>query len=90
MVVLEAAVMLEAGWDKLVDEVWAIEVEPRLSIERMMVRNGFTLDECEKRMAMQKTNEERRSKASVVIRNEGGDEELRRQLEGLMRERGFL
>ncbi len=90
VVVLEAAVMLEAGWDKLVDEIWAVEVEPEVSIERLMRRNGFTSEESQKRMAMQRTNEERRKAAGVVIRNEGDEAQLREKVEQIVRERGLF
>ncbi len=38
---LEAAVMLEAGWENLVDEVWVVVVEPELAVQRLAARNGL-------------------------------------------------
>ena len=41
MVVLEAAVLLEAGWTDAVDEVWVVVVEPEVAIVRAMSRDGL-------------------------------------------------
>jgi dephospho-CoA kinase len=30
-VVVEAAVMMEAGWDAIMDEVWVVAVEPEIA-----------------------------------------------------------
>lgn len=36
-IVLEAAVLVEAGWTHLVDEVWCVAVEPDVAVERLKV-----------------------------------------------------
>ena len=36
--VLEAAVMLEAGWEDLCDELWVVVVEPDLAVQRLASR----------------------------------------------------
>ncbi len=43
--VLEAAVLVEAGWAKLVDQVWVVEVDQDTSIRRLMARNGLSKEE---------------------------------------------
>jgi dephospho-CoA kinase len=83
VVVLEAALMLEAGWEKFVDEIWMVEAPSHLSIERLMKRNGFTLDECEKCIHMQKSIAESRKVATVFINNNGCYENLKRQVDNI-------
>jgi dephospho-CoA kinase len=80
-VVLEAAVLVEAGWQDLVDEVWVAEVAPETAIERLGSRNGLTREQAEARLRAQLSNEERRRYADVVIENNGTLEDLRRRVD---------
>ncbi|CAM9934915.1 unnamed protein product [Pylaiella littoralis] len=76
-VVLEAAVLLEAGWDDMCDELWVVQVPPAVGRARLMKRNGFSEEEADKRIASQPmTNEERAARAAVVLSNEGSEEDL--------------
>ena len=69
VVVLEAAVMLEAGWQHSLDEVWVVVVDPQTAIERCMARDGLSAAEVRARLDAQAANEERKAKADVVIDN---------------------
>jgi phosphopantetheine adenylyltransferase/dephospho-CoA kinase len=71
VIVLEAAVMIEAGWQDLVDEVWVLSAKPALAIERLMSRNGLTADAAQSRIDSQITNKEREQYADVKIGNSG-------------------
>ncbi|MEX1253113.1 MAG: dephospho-CoA kinase [Dehalococcoidia bacterium] len=75
--VLEAAVLIEADWVPLVDEVWLVEVSPETARQRLMARNALTPEEAESRLQAQLTNEKRRPFADVVIENDGSLDELR-------------
>jgi dephospho-CoA kinase len=59
VVVLEAAVLIEADWIPLVDEVWLVTVSPEIARARLMERNGFSAEDADKRIAAQLTNDER-------------------------------
>lgn len=80
IVVLEAAVLLEAEWTPLVDEVWVVVVPPELARERIVSRNGLTPEQADARIAAQLSNEERLKQAHVVIENAGTLDELRRRV----------
>ncbi|MGI9322036.1 MAG: dephospho-CoA kinase, partial [Pseudomonadales bacterium] len=71
VVVLEAAVALEAGWNDFTDELWVVIAEPEIAIERAMKRDGLTREAVEQRLASQWKNAERTAKADVVIENNG-------------------
>jgi dephospho-CoA kinase len=71
VVVLEAAVLLEAGWQKGMDEVWVVIVDPEIAVARAVSRDNLPEDAVRKRIASQTTNEVRIAAADVVIRNEG-------------------
>jgi phosphopantetheine adenylyltransferase/dephospho-CoA kinase len=76
IIVLEAAVLLEAGWEKAVDEVWAILVAPQTAVARACARDGLSAEDVQRRIDAQMSNEARRAAADVVIDNSGGAETL--------------
>ncbi len=68
--VLEAAVMIEAGWQDLVDEVWVVAVSRDTARERLMARNNLSAEEADKRIDSQISNDERLKHADVLISND--------------------
>lgn len=76
LVVLEAAVLFEAGWEDLVHEVWVVVVEPELAVERLATRNGLDATAARARIDSQLSNDERISRSNVVITNNGTLDEL--------------
>jgi dephospho-CoA kinase len=86
-IVVEAAVLIEAGWQSLVDEVWVVATARERAIERVVATRGTSRDEVERRLANQISDAERAKAAACVIRNDGTLEELRRALERCWRER---
>ena len=81
VVVLEAAVLIEANWIDLVDEVWLVQAAPEAVRQRLGARNGLRPEQAEARLRAQLTNEKRRPYADVVIENDGSLDELRRRVE---------
>lgn len=81
VVVLEAAVLVEAGWQRGLDEVWVVAVEPDVAIERAVARDGLSADEVRARLKAQTSDAERRRHADVLIDNSAGLDELRTQLD---------
>jgi dephospho-CoA kinase len=77
VVVLEAAVLIEADWLDIVDEVWLVLADPAIARQRIVERNGLSPEEADKRISAQLTNEQRRPYAQVVIENNGSLDELR-------------
>lgn len=62
IVVLEAAVMLEAGWNDLCTSLWIVHVEPIVARARLIARNALSQEDADKRINAQMTNSERLSK----------------------------
>ena len=73
--VLEAAVLIEAEWQDLVDEVWVIAVSRDTARERLMARNNFSAEEADKRIDSQISNDERLKHADVLISNDCAPEQ---------------
>ena len=81
VVVLEAAVLLEAGWHGEVDEVWAVTVDPEVAIARATARDGVAAAAVRARIDAQISNAERTAQASTVIDNAGAEADLIAQLD---------
>ncbi len=69
IVVLEAAVLFEAGWQDAVDEVWVVTVPPEVAVARACARDGLSPEDVQRRIDSQMSNDERRARADVVIDN---------------------
>ena len=65
--VVEAAILKEAGWENLCDEVWAVVVPPSVAKERLMKRNSLTAEEAAKRIASQLPGSERIGTAHLLL-----------------------
>jgi phosphopantetheine adenylyltransferase/dephospho-CoA kinase len=81
VVVLEAAVLFEAGWEPLVDEIWVAVVERATAVQRAVARGGLTAAQVEARIDAQLANDERKKRAHVVLDNAGDEAALVRQLD---------
>lgn len=81
VIVLEAAVLLEAGWQDLVDEVWVITVKVATAVERLIARNGLNEEQAMARIQSQMTAKERLEHADVKIDNSESLDDLKRRVE---------
>lgn len=81
VVILEAAVLIEAGWEDMGDEVWVAVVNRDVAIERCMERDGLPREAVESRLDSQISNEERTAGADLVIENNGDADALHAQLD---------
>jgi len=81
IVILEAAVLLEAGWQDIGEEIWVVIVDREIAIERSISRDGFDREAVESRIDSQLTNEERVSQSDVVIENNTDQQQLFDQLQ---------
>jgi len=81
--VVEAAVLIEAGWAPLTDETWVTEAEEDVVVGRVQRRSNLPGEEIQRRIRSQLTREERAKHATVVIENNGGLEELRQHVQEL-------
>jgi len=81
VVVLEAAVLIEAGWQQLVDEIWVTTVDPAVAIERASARDGVDAASVQARIDAQISNAERTAEATVIIDNSADEPQLMQQLE---------
>ena len=77
VVVLEAALLIEANWTSLVDEVWVSVACEAAVLRRLKGRGGLSEQQSLARIRSQMSNEERIKHADVVIHNDGDLDKLR-------------
>ena len=75
--VVEAAVLLEAGWEDLFDQVWTVETPKGVARARLMARQSISSSEADARLAAQMASADRANRSSAVIENTGTVDELR-------------
>ena len=69
--VLDMPLLYEKSIDRLCDRVWCAYVPRDVQLERLMHRDGFTLEEAEARLRSQLPAEEKAARADVVIDTSG-------------------
>ncbi len=79
-IVVEAAILIEANWIPLVDEVWLVETNKQAVVERVAAQRGSPASETEARIASQLSNAERRKHAQLVIHNDGSLADLKQRV----------
>lgn len=70
--VVEAALLFEAGWETLVDEVWTTASPLESVFQRLMSRKGLDEEEVRKRLASQMDIQDRLDRSDVVVDNSAG------------------
>ncbi|MCX6012476.1 MAG: dephospho-CoA kinase [Chloroflexi bacterium] len=83
VVVIEAALLIEAKWTDLVDEVWVTVADESFILQRIQSRNGLTEEQARKRINSQLKNSERIKSADYIIRTDTTIESTRKQVENL-------
>ncbi len=90
IVVLDAATLIEAGYDENVERLWIVDADDEVRIKRVMERDGMTREDVINRMNNQMSREKRLDRECTVIDNSGTVEEtyenVRKELEKLRAE----
>ena len=88
VVVLEAAVLLDAEWDDMLDGIWVVTTTKPIALKRLMETRGLEEAEAEKRITAQESRrgignldqELRDGVVTGVIENEGSMDDLTKAL----------
>jgi dephospho-CoA kinase len=85
-VVLDAAVLLEAGWNKNVDWIVYIDAPRDVRLARLAARSGWTDAELTARETAQWSAEDKIARSDVVLINDATQDELQKHVDGVLRE----
>ena len=80
LVVMEAAVLLEASWDADVDEIWVVSAPHQMVLARLATRNGLSTEAAEARVNSQMAADDRVARCHVPLSSAFGEESMRQQL----------
>ncbi|MGB8684114.1 MAG: dephospho-CoA kinase [Candidatus Binatus sp.] len=75
-IVVEAAILIEANWQPLFDEIWLVRAPREQVVARIESQRGLKPSETEARIRAQLSDEERGKQATLIIENNGSIEEL--------------
>ena len=90
VVVIDAAVLIQAGWDDLTDEIWVVKAPSDVVVERVAKTRGLKAWEIKGRIDAQlDLVQEAGARASVVIDNAGTTKELFTKIEHLWKDRNL-
>ncbi len=85
-VILEAAILIEAGWHKYFNTIMLTWCKPEIQLNRLMTRDSITEEEAKKRIASQMSFEAKKPFATHIIDTSYGIEVTRFTLEKIARE----
>ena len=77
---VDAALLLEAGYARYFDSILLITAQKSIRIKRIQLRNNIPDAQIEKRMALQMPESEKQKQTQTTIENNGNILELHTQL----------
>ena len=75
--IIDAALMIESGGYRRFDKLIVVHCRPEVQLERLMLRNGLSVDEAQARIASQMPQEEKQKFADYLIDTSDGFEPTR-------------
>lgn len=85
-VFIEAALLIEDGYDEICDQMWYIYADEQIRIDRLKKSRGYSLEKCHAIMKSQNSDTVFRQYSKFVINNNGNLEEtisdIKKALEG--------
>ena len=85
--ILEAALLIEEGYDRILDELWYIHADTSVRSRRLKEIRNYTRDKIDHIMASQLSETEFRKHCKVVINNNSDEEALYSQIDHILEEK---
>lgn len=83
-IIIESALLIEAGYKEICDEIWYIQVDAEEREQRLIRNRGYTKEKIQSMLKNQLSEEEFLKHATHVIYNNGEIQEIKSQLEYLL------
>ena len=80
LIVLDA-ILIEAKWNKIVDEVWVVYTNPEVQLDRLIKRENYSIEEAKNRIDAQMDIDEKLKYADVIINNSFDWENTKQQVD---------
>jgi dephospho-CoA kinase len=88
-IVLDAAVMMEAGWDRRCDKIVFVDSPEEVRLQRLAQHRGLSAQEVRAREKAQLPLPEKKRRADFVIDNSGTPEQAARQIDEVLKKLGI-
>jgi len=86
LIFVDAALLVETGLYKKMDEVWLVTAHEALRIQRVVARDRLDAEKVKQRIRAQMTDEQKARHSFRIINNSGTIEELYDNLEKILRD----
>ena len=83
-IILDAAIMVETGWQRHCDKIVFVDTPRELRLARLQQTRGWSEKELERRESVQLPVDEKKRHAQAVIVNDGDPEKVSRQAKDLL------
>lgn len=81
IVVVEAALLIEANYLDILDQLWLVWADDAVRLKRVMARDGISAAQAQARMDNQMPQAEKAKYARYILHNNGSIKDLKRELE---------
>lgn len=81
VIILDAAVLLDAEWEEFCHQVWVCIIKRQEAIQRIVERDGKSQEEAERRIDSQMSNADRVARANVVFCTQWSGDYTQQQVE---------
>lgn len=86
VIVVEAALLVEANYLPILDQLWLVWADDQVRLERVMARDGVDREQAQARMNNQLPQAEKAKYARYIVHNNKGRAELQQELEAVWRQ----
>jgi dephospho-CoA kinase len=90
LVVVDVPLLYESGLEAMYEAVMVVYVPRHVQLERLLARDGLTLEAAEQRLQAQMDIEQKKARADIVIDNQGDLAQTKGQVDTFLRERGLV
>lgn len=87
LIIVESAILIQAHYLDLIDELWVVYADYDTRVERLISSRGYTVEKIDNIISNQLSDDEMKRYASFLIDNTGTIDDVRRQLSDYLKRR---
>lgn len=87
LIIVESAILIQAHYLDLIDELWVVYADYDTRVERLISSRGYTVEKIDNIISNQLSDDEMKRYASFLIDNTGTIDDVRRQLSAYLKRR---
>lgn len=87
LIIVESAILIQAHYLELIDELWVVYADYNIRVERLISSRGYTVEKIDNIISNQLSDDEMKRYASFLIDNTGTIDDVRRQLSDYLKRR---